>query len=45
MAEERVVVEVDLGVERLDVAVARQDQRIDLGERGIGFHPEALYSP
>ena len=35
VAEQRVVVEVDLGVERVDLAVLRQDERIDLGQRGV----------
>ena len=37
MAEQRVVVEIQLGVERQHLAVAGEDQRIDLGERGIAF--------
>ena len=35
VAEERVVVEVHLGVERQHLAVAGDDQRIDLDERGV----------
>ena len=41
VAEQRVVVEVDLRVERHHAAVAGDDQRVDLGERGVGV-PEAL---
>ncbi len=44
VAEERVVVEVDLGVEGQHAAVARHDQRIDLGERGVGL-PEGPVEP
>jgi hypothetical protein len=36
VAEERVVVEVHLGVERHHVAVAGDHQRVDLRERGVG---------
>ena len=36
MAEERVVVEVELRVQRDHPVIAGEDQRIDLGERGIG---------
>ncbi len=36
MAEQRVVIEVHLGVERHDLAVAGQDQRVDFRERRIG---------
>ena len=35
MAEQRVVVEVHLGVERHDVASACHDQRIDLNHAGV----------
>ena len=37
VAEHRVVVEVDLGVERVDLVVLREDERIDFGERRIHF--------
>ncbi len=40
VAEQGVVVEVDLGVERVDLAVLGQDERIDFGERGV----EASYA-
>jgi hypothetical protein len=33
VAVERVVVEIDLGVERVDLAVLGEDERIDLGQR------------
>ncbi len=36
VSEERVVVEVDLAVERHEAAIAGDDQRIDLGQGGIG---------
>src|SRR5450830_1179639 len=35
MPKERVVVEVHLGVERDDVTAARDQERVDLGERGV----------
>ena len=42
VAIERVVVEIDLGVQRVDLAVFGEDERIDLGERCVervvGFH-------
>ena len=38
MTEQTVVVKVELGVERLDVAVAFENQGIDFGQAGIGFH-------
>ena len=38
MAVEGVGVEVELGVQGLDVAVAFEDQRVDFRQRGIGFH-------
>ncbi len=38
LAVEGIGVEVELGVERLDVAVALEDQRVDFRQRGIGFH-------
>ena len=41
VAEHRVVVEVDLGVERVNLAVLRQDERIDLGERRV--HLDACF--
>ena len=37
MAEERVVVEVDLRVERKQLVVLRRDEGIDLEQRRIGF--------
>ena len=37
MAEQRVAVEVELRVERDHLAVAGEDQRIDLGERRVGL--------
>ena len=37
MTEQRVRVEVELGVERDHLAVAGEDQRIDFGERCVGF--------
>jgi len=43
-AEQGVRVEVHLGVERHHAAVAGQDQRVDLGKRGIGL-PESLVQP
>ena len=44
MAEQCVGIEVELGVQRDDAAVLRQDQRIDLGKRGIRV-PERLVQP
>ncbi len=38
MTEEGVGVEIELGVQSLDVAVAFQDQRVDFRQGGIGFH-------
>ena len=35
MAEQRVVVEVDLGVEREQLAVLGRDEGIDLDQRGV----------
>src|SRR4051812_22692042 len=37
MPEERVVVEVDLGIEREDATIAGSDQRIDFDERSVGL--------
>ena len=37
VTEDRVVVERDLGVERLHLAVLREDQRVDLGEVAVGL--------
>ena len=37
MAEERVVVESDLGVEREETSVGRGDEGIDLDQRSVGF--------
>jgi len=37
MAEERVVVEGDLGVQREELVVLGGDERIDLHQRGVGF--------
>ena len=37
MAEERVVVEVDLGVEGEELVVLGGDEGIDLEQRGVGF--------
>ena len=45
MAEERVVVEVDLGVEREDLAVVGEDEGIDFGERGVGVDESAVRAP
>ena len=42
MAIERVVVERHLCVESDQFAVARDDQRIDLGERRIGLRERAI---
>ena len=42
VAIERVVVESHLGVERDQVAVAGDDQRIDFRERGVGFEERAV---
>ena len=42
MAEQRVGVEVELGVERDHLAVAGDDQRIDLGERRVGLDERAV---
>ena len=36
MAEQRVVVEVQLGVERVELAILCQQERIDFCQRGIG---------
>ncbi len=36
VAKERVVVEVELGIERHHASVAGDNQRVDLGERGVG---------
>ncbi len=44
MAEQRVIVEIHLGVERDHVAAVGKNQRIDLGERCIGF-VECLVEP
>jgi len=38
VAEQRVAVEVELCVQRLDVAVAFEDQRVDLGEGRVRVH-------
>ncbi len=35
---QRVVIQGDLGVERVDLAVRGEDERIDFGQRGIGRH-------
>src|SRR5574343_1516019 len=35
-------VKVELGIQRLDVAVAFEDQRIDFSQRGIRFHVAAV---
>ena len=40
VAEQGVVVEVELAVERQHVAAGRDDQRVDLGERGVGVDEE-----
>ena len=42
MSEQSVRVEVELCVERDHVAVAGDNQWIDLGERGIGFVEGAI---
>ena len=44
VAEQRVRIEVHLGIERHHAAVAGEDQRIDLGEAGVGV-PERLVQP
>jgi hypothetical protein len=38
MPEQRVGVEIELGVQRDDVALAVAVQRVDLDQRGVGFH-------
>ena len=38
MAEQRVIVERDLRVQRVKLVVLRGDERIDLNQRGIRFH-------
>ena len=43
LAEQRVVVDVDLGVERDQVAVLRHDQRIELDQRQVALE-NSLYS-
>ncbi len=35
VAEQRVVVEIDLGIERQHIAGAGDDQRVDLDDRGV----------
>ena len=35
MPVERVIVDVDLGVQRVDLAVFRQDERVDFGQRRV----------
>jgi hypothetical protein len=42
VAVERVAVERDLRVERLDLAVGRDDQRVDLGERRVLLDPHLV---
>ena len=42
VAEQRVRVEIELGVERDDLAVAGEDQRVDLGERRVGLVEQAV---
>ena len=42
VAVERVVVERDLRVERLDLAVGRDDQRVDLGEGRVLLRPDLV---
>ena len=42
VAEGRVVVEGDLGVERVHLAVGREDQRVDLGEVAVAFDVAAV---
>jgi hypothetical protein len=42
LAEELVVVDVHLGVDRLDLARRGGDQRVDLGERGAGLDEGAV---
>jgi hypothetical protein len=37
VTEQRVGVEVELGVQGDDLAVAGQDQRVDFGQRSVGF--------
>ena len=40
VAEHRVVVEVELGVEGEDLPLVGHDQGVDLGERGVGLQEE-----
>ena len=40
VAEQGVVVEIELAIERQHVAAGRDDQRVDLGERGVGVDEE-----
>ena len=42
VAVQRVAVERDLRVERLDLALRRDDQRVDLGERGVLLDPHLV---
>ena len=44
VAEERVAVERDLGVERHDFAIRRDDQRVDLDERRVLLIPDLVES-
>ena len=45
VAEEGVVVEVELGVERQQVALAGDDQRVDLGERAVELDEQSWRAP
>jgi hypothetical protein len=45
MSEGGVVVEADLGVERVDLSVGRQDQRIDLDQIGIAIDEAPVKLP
>ena len=45
VAEERVVVEGHLGVERDELAVAGEDEGIDFEQRGVGVDERAMQAP
>ena len=42
MARERAVIDGELRVERLHLAVGRDDQRVDLGQHRVGFNEAAV---
>jgi hypothetical protein len=42
VAEERVGIEIELGVQRLDGPATFEDQRVDLGQGCIGGHVAAV---